>query len=80
MQSVAPEDFRTRIPEIEARALIIQGGKDIMVPNAGAQWTYENLSGEKEIILYEESGHLPFVEPDQKRFNADVKAFLELSS
>jgi hypothetical protein len=44
-----------------------------------AQWTYENLGGEKKIIMYEDQGHAPFLGPNSEKFNYDVDYFLQSS-
>src|SRR6202021_2753738 len=74
---VAPEDFRSRIPEIKTRTLLVTGGKDTATPPAAAEWTYDNLSGEKKILIYEGIGHVPFVGAYADKFNSDVDNFLQ---
>jgi pimeloyl-ACP methyl ester carboxylesterase len=74
-----PEDFRSRIPEITTRTLLLHGGKDMATLPQAAQWTYENLGGEKKIIIYEDQGHAPFLGSNSEKFNFDVDCFLQSS-
>ena len=72
------EDFRSRIPEIKIRTLIIHGGKDILTPPAAGQWMFHHLgTSDKKFILYEEAGHAVFLGPTADQFNRDVEVFLE---
>ena len=71
-------DFRSRIPEIKTRTLIIHGGKDGLTPPAAGQWMFDHLGTlDKKFIIYEEAGHAVFLGPTAEQFNKDVESFLE---
>ena len=75
---VGVEDFRSRIPEITTRTLIIHGGKDGLTPPGAGQWMFDHLgTSDKKFILYEEAGHAVFLGPTADQFNKDVEVFLE---
>jgi len=58
-------DIEDEVKEISTPILIIAGAKDIMVPFRLMEKGYENLGGEKESFILEESNHMMFIdEPD----------------
>jgi len=58
-------DIEDEVKKISIPILIIAGAKDIMVPVRLLKKGYENLGGEKEYFILEESNHMMFVdEPD----------------
>jgi pimeloyl-ACP methyl ester carboxylesterase len=76
LSQCGPEDFRSRIPEVKTRTLIVQGGKDAMIPTDAAKWVYDNLGGKKEWLFYQDQGHAPFLGSNTDNFNADLENFL----
>lgn len=64
------------IKKIRIPVLILAGAKDIMVPFRLMEKGYENLSGEKEYFILENSNHMMFIdEPDL--FVSKVIEFLQ---
>jgi proline iminopeptidase len=58
-------DIEDEVNKISIPVLMIAGAKDIMVPFRIMEKGYENLGGEKEYLILEESNHMMFIdEPD----------------
>lgn len=58
-------DIEDEVNKISIPILIIAGAKDIMVPFKLMEIGYENLTGEKEYFILENSNHMMFIdEPD----------------
>jgi pimeloyl-ACP methyl ester carboxylesterase len=58
-------DIEDEVKKIRIPVLIIAGAKDIMVPFTLMEKGYENLGGEKEYFILENSNHMMFIdEPD----------------
>jgi pimeloyl-ACP methyl ester carboxylesterase len=58
-------DIEEEVKNISIPVLMIAGAKDIMVPFRIMEKGYENLSGEKEYFILENSNHMMFIdEPD----------------
>ncbi len=58
-------DIEDEVKKISIPILIIAGAKDIMVPFSLMEKGYQNLSGEKEYFILENSNHMMFIdEPD----------------
>jgi pimeloyl-ACP methyl ester carboxylesterase len=58
-------DIEDDVKKINIPILIIAGAKDIMVPFRLMEKGYQNLSGEKEYFILENSNHMMFIdEPD----------------
>jgi pimeloyl-ACP methyl ester carboxylesterase len=72
-------DIEEEVKKISIPVLVIAGVKDVMVPFHIMEKGYENLSGEKEYFILENSNHMMFVdEPDL--FTAKVIEFLNESN
>jgi pimeloyl-ACP methyl ester carboxylesterase len=69
-------DFRERVHEVKARALIINGAEDKLCPPSAGEWMHEHLGGESVLMLYESCGHVPFAGPTAERFAHDMAVFL----
>jgi len=58
-------DIEDEVKKISVPVLMIAGAKDIMVPFRLMENGYQNLGGEKEYFILEESNHMMFIdEPD----------------
>ena len=70
------QDFRDRVPQVKTKTLIVQGGKDALIPNDAAKWMYDHLGGQKDWLYYEDQGHVPFLGSNTEKFNSDLEEFL----
>jgi pimeloyl-ACP methyl ester carboxylesterase len=58
-------DLEDDVKKIRIPVLMIAGAKDIMVPFSLMEKGYQNLSGEKDYFILENSNHMMFIdEPD----------------
>jgi pimeloyl-ACP methyl ester carboxylesterase len=77
LNSVGTEDFRDRMAGVKSRLLMVHGGRDQATLPEAAKWVFEHVgSQEKEMIVYDDAGHSPFLGKWTERFNADVEKFL----
>jgi len=65
------QDCRTRLGEIQAQAIIVQGEADVIVPPEQARFLHEHLAGSR-LHLFPDAGHLPFL-TQAARFNGILK-------
>ena len=68
-------DFRDRIGEISCPTLIVQGAEDILVPLGDAHHYAEVIEG-GEIIVFDDTGHVPMLERPVD-FNNAVIEFID---
>lgn len=73
--TLAFEDQRAYYPEIKKRVLLVHGAKDGAVTVDTSKWAYNELGGEKKLVIYENVGHVPHVS-NSETFNQDMAAFL----
>ncbi|WP_164253510.1 alpha/beta hydrolase [Streptomyces sp. S4.7] len=80
LTDVAGQDWRERLPRtVDVPSLFIHGARSQIYPTAVGDWFAQTLTGSR-LELFEESGHLPFVEEPQRfadvvlKFIADVAA------
>jgi pimeloyl-ACP methyl ester carboxylesterase len=67
-------DYRETVTKIDVPNLICWGRHDALLPVSGAQHLLEHTPG-AELVIFEESGHCPFIEESDK-FNETVSSFL----
>lgn len=67
-------DVRDRLGEIAVPTLVLGGRHDWVTPYGQSELIAAGIPG-SELVIFEESGHLPFVE-EQDRFMAVVRPFL----
>jgi proline iminopeptidase len=67
-------DVSARLGEIKVPTLVLAGAHDAVTPRAAADALVAGIAG-AELVVFEESGHFPFIE-EQPRFLEVVRAFL----
>jgi len=71
---MASVDFRRRLKEIHIPTLVLAGRFDrVVIPRYSVQ--YRTLMPQAEFVMFERSGHFPFIE-EPERHDAVVSAFL----
>lgn len=72
------QDYRPVIPQVSVPTLLCFGRDEKLIPVAGAEYLLEHLPSSR-LTVFEESGHLPFLE-ETDALNQAIEAFvLELS-
>lgn len=72
------EEVRKHVDMIYAPTLVIQARQDAMIEINSATFIYEEVqSSLKEIIWYEESGHVITLDKERDKLHEDIFAFLE---
>ena len=69
------QDYRTILPNVTVPTLLCFGRDEEVVPLAAGEHLLQNLP-DARLVIFEESGHYPFLEEPQ-RFNAEVEAFVQ---
>ncbi len=72
--SVRDADFRAFIPFIRIPFALFQGAKDQLTSPEAAMWIMKNNPAAK-LVMFEESGHSPFIEEIDK-FNKELERFV----
>lgn len=76
---LAPEflrlDLEPRLEQASTPLLLIAGGRDLIVPPVALRPGFDRYGGPKHWVVFEESGHEPFIE-DTDRFVTTVSSFL----
>jgi proline iminopeptidase len=67
-------DVRPQLKKIEIPMLVLAGRFDRMVPPK-VTVQYKNLAPQAKFIMFEKSGHFPFIEENEKTLTA-LRAFL----
>jgi pimeloyl-ACP methyl ester carboxylesterase len=75
LDALTDYDFRDRLPEIEARTLIVWGDSDMLVPVEDAH-EFERLIPNSRTVILEDTGHVPMLERPVK-FNELLDEFIE---
>ena len=75
LDALTSYDFRERLPEIKAPALIIWGDSDMLVPVKDAE-EFERLIPESRTVILEDTGHVPMLERPRK-FNELLDELIE---
>lgn len=71
-------DTTTKLEDIFVPALVVQGAKDQMVDPESAHEIYEAINAfQKELLMYEESGHVITLDKEKEKLHQDVLDFLE---
>lgn len=63
--------------DITVPVLLLHGAKDKRVSNAQAKLIFDNLAGEKKMVIFPEGGHLSFMNTDEKTWDANVMEFIK---
>jgi uncharacterized protein len=63
--------------QIKIPTLILYGAKDERVTKTEIEQIYANLSGEKELAIFENSGHEVYLNDDKEDWNKAIDNFLE---
>jgi pimeloyl-ACP methyl ester carboxylesterase len=74
LRDVLAADFLSRLHQLKVPTLIIQGGKDLLVPPSAARDVAEHIPGARLEVLPEAS-HLPYMS-HSRAFNRLVGDFL----
>lgn len=70
--------MHSRLPQVTAPALLVQGRKDGSVPVEHVQKVYDHLGSKDKTILYlDNSGHVVTREPDRQQLFQAVRDFIE---
>jgi pimeloyl-ACP methyl ester carboxylesterase len=75
LDALTSYDFRDRLPEIKAPALIVWGEHDMLVPVEDAE-EFERLIPQSRTVILEDTGHVPMLERPQK-FNELLEELIE---
>lgn len=71
---LASVDFRSRLRKVAVPTLVLAGRFDrISIPRFAVQ--YRHLMPQAQFVMFEKSGHMPFVEESEKHFDV-VRGFL----
>jgi alpha-beta hydrolase superfamily lysophospholipase len=62
---------------VRCPALVVHGRRDRRVAAAEVESVFRNLAGEKQLVLFPEAGHEPYLATDAARWNEAVSDFLE---
>jgi len=69
------QDYRPVLPDVDVPVLVCTGADEKLVPVAAQQYIVDQ-SPNARLVVFEQSGHCPFLEePD--RFNQEVDAFVQ---
>lgn len=72
------KETKSRLGDIFVPALVIQGAKDQMVDPESAHEIYEGINAfQKELLMYEQSGHVITLDKEKEKLHQDVLDFLE---
>lgn len=72
------KEVRKLLPRIEVPALIMQGHQDQTVIPHSARYIYERLgSSVKQLLWYEQSGHILTLDKEREQVFADIETFIE---
>jgi pimeloyl-[acyl-carrier protein] methyl ester esterase len=74
----ALEDWRDRIRAIQTRTLLIHGARSQVYPGGVGPWLETAMTAAR-LDLFENSGHLPFIE-ERERFDRAVRDFVTSTS
>ena len=68
------QDYRPTLPSVTVPALVVTGADEKVVPIAAEEYAAEKMP-EARLVVFDESGHCPFLE-EPERFNAVVDEFV----
>ena len=72
------EEVNGYVPSITVPTFIAQARHDQMINPESATFIYENIQGDpKELVWYEESGHVLTLDKERDKLHEDVYTFLE---
>ncbi|NVJ20262.1 alpha/beta fold hydrolase [Myxococcus sp. AM011] len=74
LRDVLAADFTSRLHELRVPTLVVQGGRDLLVPPRAARDVAEHIPGAR-LELLRDASHLPYMSHPEA-FNAAVGAFL----
>ncbi len=63
--------------DIRIPTLLLQGGKDKRVSVSQGEKIYENLAGEKKMVVFPDAGHLSYMKDDEKTWDREVFGWVE---
>jgi pimeloyl-ACP methyl ester carboxylesterase len=69
------QDYRDVLPLVAVPALVCTGRDEKLVPVAAEEWVAEQMP-DARIVVFEESGHCPFIE-EPERFNEVVDEWIQ---
>lgn len=72
-----PVDYASKVT---VPTLVIGGGKDRRVTLPQLRSVYARLAGEKQLLIFDDSGHGGYVDDDEKRWKRAVRQFVDSSS
>jgi non-heme chloroperoxidase len=68
------QDYRETVRELDVPTLILWGRHDAILPASGAQDLQQRIPS-ADVVMFENSGHCPFLEEAEK-YNAAVEEFM----
>ena len=72
---IGPLDFRAKLKNLKMSVLILEGRFDrISIPRFSLK--YKDYAPQAEFVMFEKSGHDPFIEEPEKTFNV-ITEFLK---
>lgn len=72
--SMNPAEFAK---QVEIPALLIYGANDEKVTMAETQRIYNNLNGDKKLLIFSNSGHADYLKNEKVMWNEEVNSFLK---
>ena len=60
LKYLVESDFRNKLSDVKSKVLIIHGENDTIAPIAHAEFTFDNLDTNKELLRIDNCAHMPF--------------------